>query len=352
MRIVFLIPELRGTGWKDMALELATRTRLRDSRLVRRFIVDARLYARHAFGGTLNIMRHAALARSLGVEAVLATPGGKDSYGRFNIVDLPFIRWADRRPDDVCLVPDICTRLIDEVKGPAIAYLQVPIFLTRDFDYMRSDVQLWTDSPFMLEKCERVFSGKKIPIVPNIVDDVRFPFRPQAEREAGLVFAFPRKGPEFIEATRAAYAALGGTYWRFELIDGLSLAELAKAMLRPQVFLASAEVEGCALPPQESMATGIVVVGRSARGANFSMEHRRTAMVAETPAEAAASLRELENDALRDTISRNAYAFIQRYFPSGEPTTFWRSTLRDLGFTVPSSVAGPAAAAQGARTAT
>jgi glycosyltransferase involved in cell wall biosynthesis len=296
------------------------------------YVVHPRLRTDVAWGGTLNNMRHAAVARSLGADAVLASPSGKDTYGRFSVVDLPYIRWADRRPDDVVLVPDFVSELVDEVAGPVIAYMQVPIHLRADFDYRASRVRIWTDSPFMLDKCQAVFPGKDIPIVPNIVDDETFEFIPQSDREPGLVFAFPRKGKDFIERTRTLYREQGGEYWRFELIDGLPLKELARQMRRPQVFLASAEVEGCALPPQESMAAGIVVLGKSARGANFSMEHRKTAMIAETPEEAAAALVELEDASLRDRISRAAHDFISRYFPGGEPTSFWRERLREFGF--------------------
>ncbi|MFO7180271.1 MAG: glycosyltransferase [Pseudomonadota bacterium] len=331
MRLVCLIPELiRTRTW-----EWVTDFFKRHHRLARLAPFDPYMYTRTAHGGTLNIMRHAALVRSLGVEAVLATPGGKDTYGRYNVVDVPFVRWADRRDDDVCVVPDFCTDYINEVRGQAIAYLQIPTHLYTNFDYLSPRVRLWTDSPFMLERCRKVFPGKHIEIVPNIVDDKAFPFIPQAEREPGLLLAFPRKGPEFIDATEREYAALGGKYWRFERIDGIPLFELARRMRRAQAFLASAEVEGCALPPQESMAAGIVVVGKTARGANFSMEHRRTAMVAETPAEAARALVELENPELREHIARHAHEFISRYFPSGEPTQFWLATLRDLGFEAP-----------------
>jgi hypothetical protein len=79
------------------------------------------------------------------------------------------------------------------------------------------------------------------------------------------------------------------------------------------------------------MAAGIIVVGRSAKGANFSMEHRRTAMVAETPRDAALSLKELEDETLRDEISRNGFEFIRRYFPDGEPREFWDTLLRERG---------------------
>ncbi len=76
------------------------------------------------------------------------------------------------------------------------------------------------------------------------------------------------------------------------------------------------------------MAAGIVVVGKTARGANFSMQHRETAMIAETPEEAAECLRELEDPDLRDRISRNGHEFISRYFPSGEPAQFWKEKIK------------------------
>ena len=336
MRILFLIPELqRDDARNRLAAFLNRRRRLYDfpplRPVFRRLIVHHSLYVDVAFGGTLNIMRHCALVRSMGVEAALVTPTGRDTYGHANIVTVPLLSWNDIRDDDVCMVPDFCSELADDLRGPVIVYLQAPYLVHADFDYRPARVHLWTDSPFMLEKCRAVFPGKEIPIVPNIVDPQTFPFVPQSEREPGLLFAFPRKGPEFIEATQAHYARLGGRYWRFQLIDGLPLFELARQMRRPQAFLASGEVEGCALPPQESMAAGIVVVGRSARGANFAMEHRRTAMVAETPEEAAECLREIEDAGLRDELSRNGHAFISRYFPEGEPLAHWRATLRELG---------------------
>jgi glycosyltransferase involved in cell wall biosynthesis len=333
MRLVVLVPDLVQDGPVKLVSDfLGRHPMLTELAKKSDYVVHPRLRTDVAWGGTLNNMRHAAVAQSLGAQAVLASPSGKDTYGAFSVVDLPYIRWADRRPDDVVLVPDFVSELVDEVKGPVIAYMQVPIHLRADFDYRPERVRIWTDSPFMLEKCQAVFSGKDIPIVPNIVDDQTFPFVPQAEREPGLLFAFPRKGADYIERTRAIYRERGGRYWSFELIDGLPLAELARRMRRPQVFLASAEVEGCALPPQESMAAGIVVVGKSARGANFSMEHRETAMIAETPEEAAAALFELEDADLRDRISRAGHAFISRYFPAGDPTSFWREQLRAFGF--------------------
>jgi hypothetical protein len=333
MRFLVLVPDLVRTGpLRKVSEFLGRHPTLERLAIDRRVGIHPRLYTSVAWGGTLNNMRHCAIARSLGVDARLVCPSGRDTYDEFNVVDLPYLRWSDRRDDDVVLVPDFCSALADDVKGPCIVYLQVPIHLQANFDYQASKVRLWTDSPFMLEKCQRVFPGKHIPIVPNIVDEKVFPFIPQAEREPGLIFAFPRKGADYIAATREHYAKLGGTYWHFELIDGVTLAELAKRMRRPQAFLASADVEGCALPPQESMAAGIVVVGKSATGANFSMQHKHTAMIAETPERAAECLRELEDAALRESIAANGHAFISRYFPTGEPETFWRQTLTELGF--------------------
>ncbi|MBX7082243.1 MAG: glycosyltransferase [Nannocystaceae bacterium] len=336
MRLLVLVPDLvQGGPLRKLTEFIGRHNRLERLAIDRRLLVHPRLYTHVAWGGTLNNMRHAALARSLGVDARLVSPSGKDTYGSFNVVKLPYMRWSDRRDDDVVLVPDFCTELANDVRGKAIVYLQVPIHLKANFDYLDPRMILWTDSPHMLALCQKAYPGKDIPIVPNIVDSGRFPFRPQSEREPGLIFAFPRKGPDFIQATRDHYAKLGGKFWHFELIDGIPLDELAQRMQRAQAFLASADVEGCALPPQESMACGMVVVGKSATGANFSMQHRKTAMVAETPEVAAQCLRELEDATLRDQISRNAHEFISRYFPTGEPRRFWRRTLLELGFELP-----------------
>lgn len=329
MRFVFLIPDLDQTKSWRLVNKLANQSRLTKLKIVQDFFRLRMMRTFDVSGGALNIMRHCQVANNCGADAVLATMRGWDSYGEWGLPGLTYIRWADRRPDDICIVPDIVTPLIDEVEGPAIAYLQVPTHTHRDFDYLSDRVALWTDSPFMQQICRDTFPGKEAQIVPNIIDAEAFPYRPQAEREAGLLFAFPRKGPEFITETQEKYSQLGGTYWRFELIDGLSIHELAKQFQRPQVFLASAEIEGCALPPQESMASGIVVVGRTANGANFCMEHRKTAMIAETPEQAARCLLELEDPDLRDHISRNAYHYISRYFPANEPTDFWKNTIKN-----------------------
>lgn len=330
MRFVFLIPDLDTTqAWKSFG-KILERPQMR---WLLNFVKHNYLRTGVAFGGTLNIMRHCQVARNCGVEAVMATMSGRDTYGEKGIPGLPYIRWKDRRPDDICIVPDFVSELINQIQGPVIAYLQVPIHTHANFDYQDSRVTLWTDSPYMKEICASTYVGKEIHIVPNIVDNQAFPFIPQSEREAGLLFAFPRKGPEFIAATEEYYRKLGGTYWRFERVDGLPFYELAQQFRRPQAFLASAEMEGCALPPQESMAAGIVVVGKTARGANFCMEHGQTAMTAETPEEAAQCLIQLEDAALRESIARNAHAAISVYFPSEEPTRFWQNVIQQYGGT-------------------
>lgn len=279
MRFVFLIADLetRQSWWKFQGI--LGQLRLQS---LERYLQLKYMRVGQVFGGTLNVMRHCQIAQNCGAEAVLATMSGKDTYGEKGIPGLKYIRWQDRHPDDVCLVADFWTPLIDQVQGPVIAYLQTPLFVRADFDFRDDRVMLWTDSPFMLEICQATYPGKEIRIVPNIIDNHQFPFIPQADREPGLIFAFPRKGKEYILETQKCYEAMGGQYWRFELIDGLSIQELAHEFRRPQAFLASADIEGCALPPQESMASGIVVVGKNAQGANFCMEHRETAMIADT----------------------------------------------------------------------
>lgn len=328
MRFLFVIPDLVQGPKRRVIEQIQRRNILLHNPLLRRLLGPPKLYTHIAWGGTLNIMRHAWVARRAGAEVALVTPTGKDTYGNtWGLFDLPYVAWSERRPDDVIMVPDYATDLVGEVKGRCIVYQQVPIHLYRDFDYLDDRITMWTDSPHMLALCETIYPGKDIPIVPNVVDDGLFPFIPQSEREEGLVFAFPRKGPEYIAETRRIYRERGGRMWRFELIDGIPIKTLAKQFARPQLFLASAEIEGCALPPQESMAAGVVVVGRKATGANFAMEHGETALVAETPTEAAECLLLAEDLGLRERLAKNAHAAISRYFPANEPTAFWKKNL-------------------------
>jgi len=281
-------------------------------------------------GGALNIMRHAQIARQLGANAVLATESGRDTYGPTRgLAGLQFIAWSDRRPEDVCIVPDIYTGQIPEIQGYAVAYLQSPNWLRNDFDHTLHRVALWTDSPFMFEVCRRTFPGKLPIMVPNVIDPRSFPFVPQSERRRGELIAFPRKGADFIDQVYKKYSALGGSYWQLSLLDGLPFHKFAARLQTPQAFLASAAVEGCALPPLEAMAAGIVVVGRDAAGANFYMKHRETALIANDPDQAVEALGEIENAAVREKLSRGAYAAARAWFPENEPTDFWKRFLSE-----------------------
>lgn len=283
------------------------------------------------YGGILNLFRHCRSARLAGLDAVLATPDGQDSYGEtWGIGALPIVAWADRRPGDLAVLTDIFSSLIPDTEGPVIAYMQHPNLIRHDFPHSDPRIQVWTDSPFMKARCEAAYPRKTVRIVPNVVDPEAFPFIPQQDRTPGLVFAFPRKGADFIDATERAYRGLGGRYFRFERIDGLPFHALAEAFRRPQVFLASADDEGCALPPQESMAAGIVVVGKDARGANFCMRDQETALVAQTPEGAAEALRKAESAELRTRLSRAGHDFIRRYFPDGEPMALWQGVKESL----------------------
>jgi hypothetical protein len=323
LRFVFLIPDFRRNSWTQ-ARKFLYRTP------ARRLLPAPRvgMSTDNVSGGTLNIMRHALVARSVGADAVLATQSGRDTYGERRIVgSVPFIAWSDRRPDDVCILPDIYTRFIPNVEGRVIAYLQSPRWVQNDFDHMDERVELWTDSPYMLEVCRKTYPGKTQSMVPNVIDDQAFPFIPQASRRKGELIAFPRKGSEFIAQVYQRYKSKGGSYWRLELVDGLPFRDFAQRLHTPQAFLASADVEGCALPPLEAMAAGIIVVGKDAQGANFYMLHRETALVANDVEQAADALIAVERDEAREELSRRAYAYAQSYFPENEPTIFWKRFL-------------------------
>lgn len=325
-RYLFLIPDLSHSIFTRLR-EWLSMTRFR------RFLMGGPMVTSTIYGGTLNIMRHCAVARSVGIDASLATVSGRDTYGEIlGLPQLPFVRLGDHRESDVLIVADIFTYLIPTLRGCAIAYEQSPYFVRNDFDHRSPRVRVWTDSPYMRELCVKAYPGIDVPIIPNVVDEAVFQFVPQSQRESGALIAFPRKGPDFIEQTWAEYQALGGRYWRLELVDGLPLEALAQRFRAPQAFLASAEVEGCALPPQEAMASGILVIGRNAGGANFSMIDRQTALVGNTPEAAARALVEAEDAELRERLTSSAYEFIQRFFPRHEPTEHWRAVLRSPPF--------------------
>lgn len=330
MRILFLVPDLdRSRRFK--LHKKATQMRLGP---LRRFVPQLPFATHIVFGGTLNILRHCAVAQSVGADAYVATMSGRDTFGPTHGIQtdrpLRFVSWHDRTPEDVCLVPDFVSRWADDVQGPCIVYEQNPIQVRADFDYRRDDRILWTDSPFMLEICQRILPGKDIEIVPNVVDHRAFPFVPQSQRTRGELLAFPRKGPEFIQATFDAYRAQGGRYWNLVTVDGLPFHELAQRFATPQAFLASADTEGCALPPQEAMAAGVLVIGKDASGANFCMRDGETALLARTPEQAASALLRAEDDALRERLATRGHEAISRFFAHGEPADFWRGFLRRL----------------------
>ena len=282
-------------------------------------------------GGIMNIIRFGELASSLGADVAVATFSGKDGHGKkWFKHNLPVIKWEDRSDDDICLIADLYSDQADHVNGACILYMQTPLQLHNNFDYMRKDLQIWTDSPYMLEMCKEHYPGKDIPIVPNIVDSKAFPFKPQSERKAGRIFVFPRKGDDFIKEVFKKYKKAGGNYWKPKRLHKLPFEKLAEEFGEAQAFFASADVEGCALPPQESMAAGVVVIGKNATGANFSMQHNKTALVCNTVDETVENLFRAEDEKLRTELAGEAYNFISRYFPDAEPKQFLENTFDKL----------------------
>lgn len=113
------------------------------------------LWATGVSGGALNLLRHCAVARAVGADAVMATRSGADSYGALGVGNLPFVAWGRRRGDDVCIVPEIHSHLVDGVDGEVVVYAQSPLWLRRDFVHQRSNVRLWACSPLMTEHGRR-----------------------------------------------------------------------------------------------------------------------------------------------------------------------------------------------------
>ena len=78
------------------------------------------------------------------------------------------------------------------------------------------------------------------------------------------------------------------------------------------------------------MAAGVVLIGKNATGANFSMQHNKTALVCNTVDETVENLFRAENEKLRTELADEAYNFISRYFSDAEPKQFWEETLRKI----------------------
>ena len=77
------------------------------------------------------------------------------------------------------------------------------------------------------------------------------------------------------------------------------------------------------------MAAGVVVLGKNAKGSNFSMQDGETALISNTVPETVEKLFEAEDEGLRTRIAKAGHEFISRYFPENEPTVFWQQLLID-----------------------
>lgn len=325
MRIVFLIPELR----RDLGARASHW--LRGGRLRRILPARRGLWTTEEFGGVLNIMRHCALARSLGVDAVLATENGTNAYDDCGTGPLPVVGWSARERTDLCVVPDVFSNLVESIEGAVVVFYQGAGYVRRDFDHHRAGVSLWACSPYMIERCREAFPGKVPALVPVIVDPQAFPFVEQARREPGRLAALPRKNClPFIEATYRRYRERGGRYWKLDLIEGVPFRDFARRYGTPQALLPASAVEGFGLPGAEAMAAGIAVAGSDAGGASFYMRDRDTALVANDPDRAATALLEIEDPALRERLSQNGRRFIERLFPDAEPRRFWENFVAAL----------------------
>src|SRR5690242_8225539 len=80
MRLLFLVPDLDKSKLHEWRLWLARQhTPLR--RLTTLFGEAPSMRSDKVWGGTLNLMRHCALARLIGADAVLTSQLGFDTYG-------------------------------------------------------------------------------------------------------------------------------------------------------------------------------------------------------------------------------------------------------------------------------
>ncbi|WGL17753.1 glycosyltransferase family 4 protein [Microbulbifer bruguierae] len=240
-----------------------------------------------AIGGVKVMYQHCQMLRERGFKAELVVLGKyRGNFFGFDITPLSPAQLERRlRPNDVLVCPELIPYLglkFDSCKR--VLFVQNWRHIYRHLepgDEHSSYVDLGYDyvlscSNYISKLLSREPSDR-VQQVTNFIDLSRFHPEP-AKRINGRIMALPRKNPRDLAAIMAILHAEG---FEFELIDGVSEAEIINAYQRADVFLATGYPEGFGLPPLEAMACGAAVVGFTGGGADEFMFHEETALVAE-----------------------------------------------------------------------
>ncbi len=273
-------------------------------------------------GGVKVAYQHVEMARELGYHAEMIRLGSYEgNFFGFNVKPL-HIRDVGYtlRPEDTVICPEfIPYEGLRYVNCKKVLFVQNWRWIYTHFrpeDEGKSYCDLGYDallscSDYITELLNREPDGRVFQ-VPNFIDLNKFVTAPKA-RETGVVMALPRKNPDDLKAIIKACDTL---QVQFNLVDGVSEAEIIEQYQRSDVFLATGYPEGFALPPLEAMACGCAVVGFTGGAAREFMIDGETALVAadgDTSAATTALQRVMRDDALKARLREAGHTKAQGY---------------------------------------
>ena len=281
-------------------------------------------------GGIRVVYRHVRLLAAMGIRAAVLQTGSSSRPEWFDS-DVPFVSASrlDFASDDILVVP--------EIYGPTIAQLDPSIrvlifnqggYITfdhlglsatmpgapyRQIPRLEGIMTVSRDSAALLALA---FADTPIDVARPVIDGEIF-HPSSAPRENTFAFVPTRRRDEVNQILHIVRAR--GLGWQPRPLEGLTEAEMARALQRSALFLSLSDRDGFGLPPAEAMASGCYVVGYPGGGGDefFDPDY---CIPATSTAEVIAALEQatqLPESERRAAGERAAAAILGRYSTAG-----------------------------------
>lgn len=261
------------------------------------------------FGGIKVAYQFVDALNALGVQAVIASPGGRAADWFFShaaVVDAAAVR-GSFRPEDIAVfsLPHDYASL-RELPGQLVFHCQGTDPL---IDPILADPRVQVLTCWRQATAYMQAHGVRDPIEVGISIAPCFAYAGEPKFERALAY-MPRRGVELYTAVRRAYGAL-----RYVAIDLMREDEVARAMKYCSIYLATAENEWFGLPALEAMSAGCVVVSVPVLGGMEYLEDGVNCRVVETQDFAAAvgEILQEQSAGLRFRLRQAAVATARRY---------------------------------------
>lgn len=228
--------------------------------------------AREITGGIKMVFRHVEALRSLGFEAIVASPDGA-SPGWFPTL-APVVPVSELKPgDDVLVFPENHAELLNRFAAwpNRKAVFCQNIYMCYRGVGQRNDYRDFGVSAVicltqqMAAYCRRRFPSLEVFLVPNPLD--RATFKPRLPNKLQIAFS-PRKRPGEAAFVRDLFRAENPA-WRqlpWVAIEKMSEEEVARALGESAVYLALGRFEACPLSALEALSCGCIVAGFTGTG--------------------------------------------------------------------------------------